>query len=86
MAEFDPRSHRLAEPRWFEDFRVGEIFRLPSPTMTEAHFLAFQAASGDNHPVHYDREYCRAHGMPGMLAHAASNLMATSSFLLLLRF
>ena len=44
MAEFDPRSHRLAEPRWFDDFRVGEVFRLPSRTMTDAHFLAFQAA------------------------------------------
>lgn len=69
MAAFDPRSHQLAEQRWFEDFRVGEVFRLPSRTMTEALFLAFQAASGDNHPVHYDREYCRAHGMPDMLAH-----------------
>lgn len=69
MAAFDPRSHQLAEQRWFEDFRVGEVFRLPSRTMTDALFLAFQAASGDNHPVHYDREYCRAHGMPDMLAH-----------------
>jgi acyl dehydratase len=25
MPAFDPRSHRLAEPRWFEDFRVGVI-------------------------------------------------------------
>lgn len=67
---FDPRSHRMvAEQRWFEDFRMGERFPLPSRTMTEAIFLAFQAASGDNHPVHYDREYCRSHGMPDMLAH-----------------
>jgi hypothetical protein len=44
-------------------------FVLPSRTMTDAIFLAFQAASGDNHPVHYDVEYCRRHGMPRMLAH-----------------
>lgn len=37
--------------------------------MTGGLFAAFQAASGDNHPVHYDREYCRAHGWPDMLAH-----------------
>ena len=37
--------------------------------MTEAIFLAFQAASGDNHPIHYDRAYCRARGLPDMLAH-----------------
>lgn len=59
----------MAPQRWFEDFTLGEAFRLPSRTMTEAIFLAFQAASGDNHPIHYDREYCRAHGWPDMLAH-----------------
>jgi len=66
---FDPRTHRLVAQRWFDDFRVGERFPLPSRTMTEAIFLAFQAASGDNHPIHYDVEYCRARGLPGMLAH-----------------
>jgi acyl dehydratase len=69
-AHFDPRDHRVVPvQRWFEDFQLGERFVLPSRTMTDAVFLAFQAASGDNHPVHYDAAYCRAHGMPGMLAH-----------------
>ena len=45
---FDPSQHRLAAQRWFEDFTLGERFLLPSRTMTEALFLAFQAASGDN--------------------------------------
>ena len=62
-------EHRLAPQRWFEDFTEGEIFNLPSRTMTEAIFLAFQASSGDNHPIHYNVEFCRAHGMPHMLAH-----------------
>lgn len=66
---FDPRMHRLAQQRWFADFALGERFPLPSRTMTEAIFLAFQAASGDNHPIHYDVEFCRARGMPHMLAH-----------------
>ena len=67
---FDPTTHRMVpQQRWFEDFALGERFVLPSRTMTEAIFLAFQAASGDNHPVHYDVEYCRRHGMPGLLAH-----------------
>ena len=58
---FDPTKHRMVpEQRWFEDFTLGERFVLPSRTMTEAVFLAFQGASGDNHPVHYDVEYCRA--------------------------
>ena len=62
-------KHQMCEQRFFEDFAVGERFVLPSRTMTEALFAAFQLASGDNHPVHYDKEYCRAHGMPHMLAH-----------------
>lgn len=66
---FDPRSHRMCESRYFEDFAIGERFVLPSRTMTSGLFAAFQLASGDNHPVHYDVEYCKAHGMPSLLAH-----------------
>lgn len=62
-------KHQMCAQRYFEDFEVGEKFILPSRTMTDALFAAFQLASGDNHPVHYDVEYCRAHGMPHMLAH-----------------
>jgi acyl dehydratase len=76
---FDPGQHRLAPQRWFEDFTMGEVFRLPSRTMTEAIFLAFQAASGDNHPVHYDVEFCRARGMPHMLAHGFQVLIQTAA-------
>ena len=80
MTTFDPTQHRMVpEQRWFEDFRLGERFVLPSRTMTEAIFLAFQAASGDNHPIHYDAEYCRARGMPGMLAHGLQTLIQTAA-------
>jgi acyl dehydratase len=80
MTGFDPIQHRMVpEQRWFEDFRLGERFVLPSRTMTEAIFLAFQAASGDNHPIHYDAEYCRARGMPGMLAHGLQTLIQTAA-------
>ena len=66
---FDRREHRMCPTKYFEDFEVGEKFILPSRTMTDALFAAFQLASGDNHPVHYDVEYCRDRGMPHMLAH-----------------
>ncbi|HYZ32268.1 MAG TPA: MaoC family dehydratase [Crenalkalicoccus sp.] len=70
MSGFDPRAHRLIErQRYFEDFTLGERFPLPSRTMTSGIFAAFQAASGDNHPIHYDREFCRARGLPDLLAH-----------------
>lgn len=72
-------SHQMCEQRYFEDFKVGERFNLPSRTMTDALFAAFQLASGDNHPVHYDVEYCRAHGMPHMLAHGFQVLIQTAA-------
>ncbi len=74
---FDPRDHRMCPTRYLEDFVVGEKFILPSRTMTDALFAAFQLASGDNHPVHYDVEYCRARGMPHMLAHGFQVLAQT---------
>lgn len=80
MTAFDPSAHRMVpQQRWFEDFVLGERFVLPSRTMTEAIFLAFQAASGDNHPVHYDVEYCRARGMPHMLAHGFQVVIQTAA-------
>lgn len=72
-------SHSLCEQRYFEDFHVGERFNIPSRTMTEALFAAFQMASGDNHPVHYDVEYCRARGMPHMLAHGFQVLIQSAA-------
>ena len=55
---FDPRTHHVVPPRAFTDFRIGEVFNLPSRTVTDANFAAFQVVSGDNHPIHYDVEYC----------------------------
>ncbi len=61
----------MADPegRYFDDLKLGERFPIPSRTMTDALFAAFQLASADNHPIHYDIEYCRARGHPHMLAH-----------------
>ena len=79
MPQFDPAHHRMVtEQRWFEDFMLGERFVLPSRTMTSAVFAAFQTASGDTHPVHYDVEYCRARGMPDLLAHGFQTLIHTA--------
>ncbi len=46
--EFSPEGHRLASARYFDDLTVGERFYIPSRTMTEALFAAFQLASADN--------------------------------------
>ena len=79
MTDFDPAEHRMVQQqRWFEDFSLGERFVIPSRTMTEAIFVAFQTASGDTHPIHYDIEYCRARGMPDLLAHGFQTLIHTA--------
>jgi len=76
---FDRRQHRFQVSRYFEDLTVGERFYIPSRTMTDAHFAAFQALSGDNHPIHYNVEYCRERGHPGPLAHGFQILCFTAA-------
>ena len=79
MTDFNPAEHRMVQQqRWFEDFSLGERFVIPSRTMTGAIFAAFQTASGDTHPIHYDVEYCRARGMPNLLAHGFQTLIHTA--------
>lgn len=68
-APFDPAQHRYGESSYFEDLAVGQRFYIPSRTQTSALFSAFQLASGDNHPIHYDRPYCQARGHRDLLAH-----------------
>lgn len=79
LPEFDPVAHRFGEARYFEDMKVGETFYLPSRTLTDASFAAFQTVSGDNHPIHYDIEYCRRQGHPGLLAHGFQVLAQTAA-------
>src|SRR5438034_11419797 len=76
---FDRRQHRFPESRFFEDLAVGERFYIPSRTVTEANFAAFQTASAANHPIHYDVEYCRERGHPGPLAHGFQVLCFTAA-------
>ena len=73
--EFDAAAHQTNATRPFADFTVGEVFRAPSRTMTEGIFAAFQAASGDNHPIHYDRAYLKRLGHPDLMAHGYQTLI-----------
>ena len=64
---------------YFDDFTIGEEFPIPSRTMTDALFAAFQLASADNHPSHYDVEYCRQRGMPALGAHGFQILIQSAA-------
>ena len=72
---FDPAAHVTHAPHRFDQFEIGEVFRAPSRTMTEGVFAAFQAASGDNHPIHYDRAYQERLGHPELMAHGYQTLV-----------
>jgi acyl dehydratase len=79
MSDFTPDDHRVLPLRGFEELRVGEIFRNPSRTLGDGNFTAFQTVSLDNHPIHYDVEYCRKLGYPAPLAHGLQVLSFTAA-------
>jgi len=80
MTQFDHREHRFSkEPKYFDDLKVGDQFYIPARTQTEALFSSFQLTSGDNHPIHYDREYCQDRGYDGLLAHGLQVLAQTAA-------
>jgi acyl dehydratase len=76
---FDPEQHRVVPLRGFDDLQLGEIYALPSRTVGDGNFAAFQAVSLDNHPIHYDVEYCRRLGHPAPLAHGLQVLSFTAA-------
>ena len=72
---FDPDKHQMLPTRHFDDFQIGERFFAPSRTMSEGVFTAFQAVSGDNHPIHCDRTYLKSLGHPDLMAHGYMSLI-----------
>lgn len=69
----------LVPLRGFDELKVGEKFPLPSRTIGDANFAAFQTVSLDNHPIHYDVEYCKRLGHPAPLAHGLQVLAFTAA-------
>ena len=69
----------LSTNKYFEDFNLHDSYLISSRTQTSGIFSMFQAASGDNDPIHYDVEYCKKRGHPDMLAHGIQVLMQTAA-------
>ena len=76
---FNPKNHKFSINSYFEDLKIGEKYYIPSRTLSDANFAAFQLASADNHPIHYDIEYCRGRGYPNLLAHGFQVLIQTAA-------
>ena len=55
--------------RVFDEFEVGQRFRTPGRTITEADVAAFAGLTGDYNPVHTDEEFAKATEFGGRIAH-----------------
>ncbi len=55
--------------RYLDDFTPGEVFASLPQTLSDKHFAAFAAMTGDAHPLHYDAGYARDRGWDAPLAH-----------------
>ncbi|TDO22526.1 MaoC family dehydratase [Pedobacter duraquae] len=75
---FNPEEFLITPARTFEDLKIGEIFRAPSRTLTDAHSAAFQTVSCDNHPVHYDAVWAARHGHSAPVVHGLQVLAFTA--------
>ena len=75
---FDPLDFAIVQKKTFEELRVGDVFRAPSRTLTDAHSSAFQTVSADNHPVHYDAIWAKAHGHSAPVVHGLQVLAFTA--------
>lgn len=75
---FSPDDYSIVPAKTFADLRIGDVFRAPSRTLTDAHASAFQAVSCDNHPVHYDVEWARKHGHSAPVVHGLQVLAFTA--------
>jgi acyl dehydratase len=75
---FNINDWQIVPARTFAELKVGEIFRAPSRTLTDAHASAFQAVTCDNHPIHYDVGYAQRYGHPAPVVHGLQVLAFTA--------
>jgi acyl dehydratase len=75
---FDPTSFLMVPAKRFVDLKIGDVFRAPSRTLTDAHASAFQTVSADNHPIHYDKVYAARHGHAAPVVHGLQVLAFTA--------
>lgn len=67
--------------KYFEDFKVGEVFKTRARTITEADIVNFCAFSGDWYPLHSDIEYAKKSPFGQRIAHGMLVLSATSGLM-----
>jgi len=65
----------------FEEFEVGQAWRPPARTITEADVVAFAGLSGDANPVHTDAVFAAAGRFGRPIAHGLLGLAVAGGFL-----
>jgi acyl dehydratase len=55
--------------RVFDEFSLGQRFRTPARTITEADIVHYAGLTGDYNPVHTDQVFASASGFGGRIAH-----------------
>ena len=63
---------------YLEDLSVGDEWRSPGRTITEADIVAFAGISGDFNPLHVDHEFARTTPFRGPIAHGLLGLAVAS--------
>lgn len=58
--EIAPGRYRESYGRYLEDFKVGDIYEhRPGRTITETDNTWFTLLTMNQHPLHFDKEYCK---------------------------
>lgn len=58
--EISPGRYRESYGRYLEDFKVGDVYEhRPGRTITETDNTWFTLLTMNQHPLHFDKEYCK---------------------------
>jgi acyl dehydratase len=59
----------MTEPVFYEDIEPGAEIPVLVKRPTTMHLVKFAGASGDYYPIHYDKDFAQASGLPRVIVH-----------------
>lgn len=59
----------MAQQKYGDDFKVGEVYSTPRITVTETHVVNWAGLTGDFYPLHMDKVYAEATQFGERLVH-----------------